>query len=146
MRNNGSQKINANQIALLHVAKKELALDEENYRSILKHYKVKSAKDLTLKDFRQLVKYLETLGFTSSNKKPTHAPNRDANGLPYPAQLADIYNMFDKLVIRETYRQRRFCERVIKKPWPQTRGEANKIYEALKAMLAREQKKRYDVR
>lgn len=141
MRKNGNFKINTNQIALLHVAKKELALDEDNYRSILAHYNVTSAKDLTLKDFQHLVKYLETLGFTSTNKKPTHAPNRDPNGLPYPAQLGNIDKMFMQLAIDSRYKQQRFCERVIKKPWPQTRNEANKIYEALKAMLARQEKK-----
>jgi len=30
-----------------------------------------------------------------------------------------------------------FCERVIKKPWPQTRADANKLYQALEAMIVR---------
>lgn len=30
-----------------------------------------------------------------------------------------------------------FNQRTIKKPWPQTRGEANKIYQALEAMIVR---------
>ena len=132
-------KVSPKQLSLLHVAKKELALDEGNYRSMLNTYGVESAKDLTQKQFKHLVKYLETLGFTSSNKK-AKAPNRDPNGLPYPAQLELIEKLFLQNEIFEPKSQRVFCKRIIKTHWAQTRTDANKIIEALKAMLARKRK------
>lgn len=133
------------QIALLHVAKKELGLRDDDYRSILDVYGgTNSAKHLTLEGFERVMKHLEWLGFTSNNpaqaKKPYRAPERDANGSPYPAQLKMIQSLYEQLGWTEPERQRGFCQRVIKKPWPQTRAEANKIFEGLKAMLARAKK------
>lgn len=133
-----SMKITPGQIALLHVAKRDLCLDDEDYRSILRHYRVETAKDLNMQDFEQLMAYLKSLGFKSTNpRQPSHAPWRDAQGLPYPAQLAEINRMFRELDIPEGFRQQGFCKKVIKKVWPQTRGEANKIIEGLKAMIKR---------
>jgi hypothetical protein len=131
-------KVTPGQIALLHVAKRDLALDDEDYRSILSHYKVETAKDLNMRDFEQLMKYLESLGFRNIRpRQPAHPPWRDAQGLPHPAQLAEMARMFRELGIPEGLRQQGLCRKVIKKPWPQTRGEANKVFEALKAMISR---------
>lgn len=127
------------QLALIHVAKKELGLQEEDYRSILELYGgVNSAKHLTLEGFERVMGHLERLGFKSTNsKQPIHAPRRDPDGPPYPAQLKMIEYQFEQLGFQEAERRQGFCRRVIKKPWPQTRAEANKVFEGLKAMLAR---------
>jgi hypothetical protein len=131
-------KVTAGQIALLHVAKRDLCLDDEDYRSILRHYRVETAKDLNMKDFEQLMRYLESLGFKSANpRQPPYRRGRDPLGLPYPAQLAEISRMFRELGIPEGERQQGFCRKVIKKAWPQTREEANKVFEGLKAMIRR---------
>jgi phage gp16-like protein len=138
MDNKRSLRVTPGQLALLHVAKRDLCLDDENYRSILRHYKVETGKDLNMADFEQLMKYLESLGFKSSTPhNPLRAPRPDADGLPYPAQLHKIETLFKQLDIPAGARQQGFCHKVIKKPWPQTRGEANKIIEGLKAMLER---------
>ena len=137
--------VSKQQIALLHVAKKELSLQDEDYRSILLLYGgVESSKHITLEGFERVMEHFERLGFksTAAQKQPTRqtqyrAPERDANGAPYPAQLKMIQSLYEQLGWPEPERQRGFCQRVIKKPWPQTRGEANKIFEGLKAILAR---------
>ena len=83
-------KISPKQIALLHVAKRELSLDEGNYRAVLSLYGgAESAKDVTQAGFTRLMNYLVRIGF----KAPAFAP--------------------------------------------QTRGEANKMIECLKAMAKR---------
>jgi hypothetical protein len=131
--------VTSGQLALIHVAKKELGLQDEDYRSILELYGgFSSSKHLTLEGFERVMNHLERLGFKSTNAKPpANAPDRDPDGLPYPAQLKMIEHLFEQLCFTETARRGGFCRRVIKKPWPQTRAEANKIFEALKAMVAR---------
>lgn len=131
--------VTGGQLALIHVAKKELGLQEEDYRSILDLYGgVSSAKNLTLEGFERVMEHLERLGFKSSNnKQPARAPHRDPDGAPFPAQLKMIEHHFETLGFHEAERRQGLCRRVIKKPWPQTRAEANKVFEALKAMVAR---------
>ena len=135
------RKINVtnSQLALIHVAKKELALADDDYRSILElHGGVSSAKHLTLEGFERVMSRLEQLGFKSTtDRQPARAPRRDPNGAPYPAQLKMIEHLFEQLGFFEAERRQGFCQRVIKKPWPQTRTDANKVFEALKAMVAR---------
>jgi len=53
-------------------------------------------------------------------------------------QIRMIHHLFDDLQIAGVGLARmNFCRRVCKQPWPQTRPEANKVVEALKAMRAR---------
>lgn len=127
------------QLALIHVAKKDLGLADEDYRSILELYGgVSSAKFLKLDGFERVMLHLERLGFKStSERQPSRAPVRDANGPPFPAQLKMLDMYFDRLGIDSADRRQGFCQRQIKKPWPQTRAEANKVCEGLKAMVAR---------
>ncbi|SEO97843.1 regulatory protein GemA [Propionispora vibrioides] len=133
--------VNASQLALIHVAKKELGLDDEDYRSILELYGgVSSAKFLTLEGFERVMEHLARLGFQSSNtanRQPKYRPYRDADGAPYPAQLKMIEQQFEQLGFFEAERRQGLCRRIIKKAWPQTRAEANKVFEALKSMIAR---------
>ena len=132
-------KVVAGQLALIHVAKKELALSDEDYRAILGQYGVSSSKDLTMVGFEQVMAHLERLGFRNSRpgRQPARAPVRDADGPPFPAQLKMLDIYFGRLGFDSAERRQGFCQRQIKKPWPQTRAEANKVYEGLKAMVAR---------
>ena len=131
-------KVVAGQLALIHVAKKELALSDEDYRAILGQYGVSSSKDLTMAGFEKVMTHMERLGFKSiTPRQPTRAPIRDANGPPYPAQLKMLDIYFNRLGFDSADRRQGFCQRQIKKPWPQTRAEANMVFEGLKAMVAR---------
>lgn len=140
--NKDKPKVTAKQLALLHVAKQKLGLGEADYRSVLSLYgNVESAKDLTMEGFRHVMTYLERVGFRSQNGKvyqwKTKAPQSDPDALPYPAQLNKLQVLFERMGMDTAERQQAFCWRQIKKAWPQTRSDANKVIEGLKAMLAR---------
>ncbi|MCY1668608.1 regulatory protein GemA [Rhizobium sp. SL86] len=61
------------QIALLHVAKRDLGLDDDVYRAVLARYgKVDSAADLDLAGFNRVMKYLTACGFRSTWTKRTY--------------------------------------------------------------------------
>lgn len=140
--NKDKSKVTAKQLALLHVAKHKLGLGEADYRSVLSLYgNVESAKELTMEGFRHVMTYLERVGFRSHNGKvyqwKTKAPQSDPDALPYPAQLNKLQVLFERMGMDTAERQQAFCRRQIKKAWPQTRSDANKVIEGLKAMLAR---------
>ena len=136
-------KVVSGQLALIHVAKKELGLRDEDYRAILELYgEVSSAKFLTMAGFERVMAHMERLGFKSiTPRQPARAPVRDANGPPYPAQLKMLEIYFDRLGFDSADRRQGFCQRMIKKAWPQTRAEANMVFEGLKAMVARNYKR-----
>lgn len=60
-------------------------------------------------------------------------PDIEATG----PQLWIVKRLFKELGIDTPERQEGFCRRVIHKDWPETRGEANKLYEGLEAMWMR---------
>lgn len=64
--------ITKKQIALLHVAKRDLGLDDETYRAILARYgRAESANDLGVAGFNRVMKYLTACGFRSTWTKRT---------------------------------------------------------------------------
>ncbi|MCM0757367.1 regulatory protein GemA [Sporomusa sphaeroides DSM 2875] len=146
--------VNNSQLALIHVAKKELGLTDEDYRNILELYGgVTSAKFLTLEGFERVMAHLTRLGFrikptaTKEGKGHKQAVYRASDTLradpaekKTPAQEAMLNHYFTTLGWTEAERRQGFCKRMIKKAWPQTRDEAAKVIEALKAMVARNSK------
>jgi hypothetical protein len=131
------------QLAVLHVAKKQLSLDDDIYRNLLEIYGgVSSSKHLKLDGFKRVMEHLARLGFESTSaqgrpRQPQRAPRRDPDGVPYPAQLSMIEGLLAQVGFNDPERRQGFCRRVIGRPWPQTRAEANKVFEALKAMVKR---------
>lgn len=131
-------KISPKQIALLHVAKRELSLDEGNYRAVLSLYGgAESAKDVTQAGFTRLMNYLVRIGFNAPSFSPQPRRERDAGALIGPWQTKKIEEFYVALGILTADRQQKLCKRVIKKAWPQTRSDANKMIECLKAMAKR---------
>lgn len=63
----GQRLIGNREKALVHVAKAQLGLDDQQYRDILGSFGVQSSKELTERQFNDLIKHLERLGF---RKKP----------------------------------------------------------------------------
>lgn len=55
-------------LAKIHIAKKQLGIDDDHYEAVLKRYKVDSAADLTVPQMEAVVKFFKSLGF-----KPLHA-------------------------------------------------------------------------
>ncbi len=135
------------QIALVHVAKSRLALDEDSYRAIL-HAEagVASARDLDEKGFDRLMRRFEHLGFTSF----AHEKRRQANkrrGTITPEQQSKIAALYMELAsasaaagqpgFSSLAAQMAFSRRQCRKAFPQTIGDAIKVIEGQKAMLGR---------
>lgn len=134
----GIVSLTARQKALLHVAKAQLRLSEEEYRALLHGAAgVESSRDLDSTGFERVLARLEALGFTVRRRYPKgRATQPDPSALVTPAQQKRIRDLYAAIAWDEP-RQRGFNRRVCGKPWPQTRSDANKIVEALKAMMAR---------
>jgi hypothetical protein len=126
------------QIAVVHVAVARLKLREEEYRAMLKaECGVDSSKDLDNAKFDRLMKRFEKLGFTSTAKQRKHARSvRQPAGLITPEQQALIATLYAQLEWNALDRQMGFSKRCCKKSFPQTRTDANKVIEGLKAMIA----------
>ena len=126
--------------ALLHVAKNELDLDDDLYREILyQEARVKSSTKLSERGFQKVMKRFETLGFKSTNYRPPRRRKREnkPGEIVTPGMQGFIDELYDKLDWDDSKRRIGFNRRQIGKPWPQTRAEANKIIEGLKAMIRR---------
>jgi hypothetical protein len=136
--------ISRNEIALIHVAKSQLGLTDDEYRDLLRSTcNVESSKELTHRDCNRLMLRFKDLGFKLKVKGPDqvqqtkkHAEETNPSALPTPAHFGKIHGLYKELGW-EKERQIGFNKRVIKQPWPQNRAEANKIIEALKSMVAR---------
>lgn len=50
-------------LALIHIAKKEIPLSDEEYRDVIAYWGVKSSADMSNPELEELVKYFESLGF-----------------------------------------------------------------------------------
>lgn len=131
-------KISNQEKALVHVAKNRLGLTDDEYRDLL-HAEcgVESAKDIDRRQLDRLMRRFRLMGFRGKIKQETvKARQTDPGALPTPAQLHKIQGLYERLGWN-CERQLGFNNRQIKRPWPQTRAEANKIAEGLKAILAR---------
>lgn len=68
-----SAAITKKQTALLHVAKRDLGLSDDDYRAILARYgKAESAADLDVAGFNHVMRYLTACGFRSTWTKRTY--------------------------------------------------------------------------
>ncbi|SIQ78119.1 Protein of unknown function [Rhizobium sp. RU35A] len=68
-----SNGITKKQIALLHVAKRDLGLSDEDYRAILARYgKAESTANLDLSGFNHVMRYMTACGFRSTWTKRTY--------------------------------------------------------------------------
>jgi hypothetical protein len=128
-------KANPRQLALIHVAKKQLGLSEEEYREILKSQGgTESAKFLDEFGVDRILRFFHTLGFKQTKK----APKRNLKLLASEAQRAMIYGLAEDL----GWSRERLCGFIdnisaMYRPEELNREEAPKIIEALKAMRAR---------
>ena len=72
------------QLAILHVARKQLGLDDATYRDMLEAYDgVRSAKDLSLHGFRQIMNCFVDAGFGTKLL--------ERSGMATPSQIRKIY-------------------------------------------------------
>jgi hypothetical protein len=84
--------ISKKQIALVHVAKRDLGLEDDDYRAILARYGgCESAADLDAFGFHHVMRYFTALGFRSTLTKRTFG-NRP--GMASPAQVDLIRSLW----------------------------------------------------
>lgn len=87
-------------IQLVHVAKHQLGLTDDNYRAILSQWKVESSKDMTLFQLGQLLDYLKVLGFRG---KPGHkaladpSPRLRVPASPRPKHPSTMQGLRDEI-------------------------------------------------
>lgn len=134
--------IDKTQIKLIHIAKSKLGLCDEEYRTMLSdRYWVDSCKDLSYDEATDLINYFKSLGFKlitkKREKKPT-APNMVQ--LVSPQQLAKIEHLKHDIRWHVYDGYDRWIKKYLKKDRIATSREANNVIEALKKMLARQQK------
>ena len=125
------------QKAMLHVAKSQLKLEDEMYRAILREQGgVESSTELTNTTFERVIRRLEELGFVNSARRPLRRDRRPTEPVT-PEQQQKIRDLYATLGWTETARQMGFNKRCCRKSWPQTRTDAAKVIEGLKAIVAR---------
>jgi hypothetical protein len=61
--NNKIQRRRNGLLALVHIAKKELALRDDEYRDVLKYWGVTTSAQMSIPELEELVEYFESLGF-----------------------------------------------------------------------------------
>jgi hypothetical protein len=130
--------INNKKIALIHVAKNQLGLDDGIYRDILyREAQVRSSKDLNEAGFEAVMNCFNEMGFQSTSNRRKKKRKVRTNGTVTPEQQEYINDLYDKLGWDSPKRRIGFNKRQIGKPWAQTVKEASDLIEGLKAMLNR---------
>jgi len=57
-------------LALVHIAKKEIPLSDDEYRDVIAYWGVRSSADMSIPELEELVKYFESLGFKKKVTDP----------------------------------------------------------------------------
>lgn len=90
-----NDRLHPKKIALLHVARKQLGLDEDSYRDILRRWGgVESSADLGPVAFEKVMIRMEQLGFRSTWQKRTFGHRRA--DMASPAQVNYIRTMWEQ--------------------------------------------------
>ncbi len=136
--------------ALVHIAKEELHLDEESYRQILKGVAgVESSTQLTREGFEKVMARFQEMGFKGLLRYPYHPvpkgrliPSGSPEGLETltESQQQFVTFLLEKLDWDEGH-YHAFCQRIIKKPNPETKRDGQKIIIGLMAILRQRSRK-----
>lgn len=118
-----AKKVTKKQIALLHVAKAQLGIGEEDYRALLRQHNAQHANELSQYAFKKLLGFFGRLGFETTAKNTA-------------AQERLITKLASQLGLSESG-YARLAERIVAKERPQTPAECAKVIEGMKAMLRR---------
>ncbi len=87
-----SGKIGAKHVALIHIAKQQLGMDETTYRAVLlQHGRAESAAGLDRRGFAAVMRYFTACGFRSTWTKRTYG---DRPGWASPKQIAMIRGLW----------------------------------------------------
>lgn len=130
------------QIALLHVAKRDLGLDEEAYRAILARYGgAESAADLDLAGFDHVMRYMTACGFRSTWTKRTYGYRPTMASPPQVDLIRALWLRFSGKPDPDDFELNKWLDRFHKISSLRfvDNKRAAKVISALKAMVARRQ-------
>lgn len=100
----GKPDYKSKELAKIHIAKKELGMDDDTYRDMLMQIaKVSSAADLSATGRAKVLEHLKSKGFKGKKtytQRPHSADNK-AQILKIEAQLADMELPWDYLIARQ---------------------------------------------
>ena len=139
----GALMPNSNQLKLIHVARRELGLDRDEYEDLLEaNFGVRSSRSLDVQDAARLIKVFERMGFKvkPGGKKPVadkKQPPSDPKGLITKDQQKVIAGLAD-MFAWNSESLKKVSQRIIKKSWAQTHAEGQKIIYAMVSMNADE--------
>jgi phage gp16-like protein len=89
---NSGQESRQRLIRLIHVAKRDLVMEEDVYRDILKHVGgEESSKDLTLVGLEKVLHHMKNAGFRVRRKKPQTASNRPLADDPQSKKIRALW-------------------------------------------------------
>lgn len=137
-----SGRITQKQIALLHVAKKELALDDDTYRAVLARFGgVESAADLGQPGFTAVIKYFTALGFRSTWTQRTYGYRPTMATPPQVDLIRSLWRRFTGGSDEGDVELNKWLDRFQKVSSLRfvDNKKAAKVISALKAMVARKQ-------
>jgi hypothetical protein len=130
--------------ALLHIAKRDLHLDEESYRQILEAVAgVESATRLDRAGFEKVMGRFQQMGFRGLLSHPGQPVSRgrlipvgapQGNEAVTSGQRSFLSHLIETLQWDEGHYQA-FCRRIIKKPEPVSKRDGQKIIIGLMAIL-----------
>ena len=140
--------ITPQKLKLIHVARRELKLSEQEFREILRHHGgVESSKDLDDDSFKRVIDCMKALGFWVRRSFEQTRP-RDPGDLPTVGQMKVIAHLWADLSeylagAEYAHYRRAFYKEALQIPalGPQTRAQANKVIEVLKQRVQRELQK-----
>lgn len=75
-------------LAIIHIAKAQLGMDDDTYREMLASFGLKSSKDASVSKLDEIIKYLESKGF--ENKKRKGQPKAVKDHKPETALMGKI--------------------------------------------------------
>jgi hypothetical protein len=134
-----NKKIDSTQTKIIHIAKAQLGLSDDDYGLILRsRYGRTSSKFLTFREAHNLIEYLKTLGFRVKPKtaKPRRAP-APANVvfLASPEQMRMIDALRNEIQWRYNDGYERWLSRYLKIADVQTNLQARRAIEGLKGLV-----------
>ena len=136
----GTEMPTAKQIALIHVARRELGLDDDQYRAVLSLYGggVESSKELDRAGFDSVIAYFNRCGFRSEWMKRSYGARP---GMATPAQINLIRDLWlewsgsDDEIALNRWIERSFHVTTLRFLTPDVAGKA---INGLRAMIARQ--------
>ncbi len=132
------------QVKLIHIAKAQIGMDEDDYRLMLSgRYGKKSSKDLAYGQAHDLIEFFKTLGFKLEPKKRERTAKRPAPGrlpgnvvvLASRRQINLIEILKERVAWRYSDGYERWLSKFLKASPVRTASEARKVIEGLKGLI-----------